>query len=324
MLSPEEVTLAYQLMLGREPENTDMVNNLCQNVHSVNQLRETFINSAEFRQRIGEILDIKQKVRHRHPFTNPNIPVQTNVTEDQLSEMFTRINQEWEHLGEVDPYWSVVTQPHYHIDQFEQHRDQFYLSGKYACDIFLSALRRNGVNHNHLNTCLEIGAGVGRVTNYLADAFSKVIATDISKNHLSIAQTTLEKSDIKNVETIHLKNVDSFNSLEPVDAIYSVITLQHNPPPLITWMLRVLLKKLRPGGVASLQIPTYRTGYLFEVDRYLSTPTPNTLEMHFLPQSDVFKVIRETGCVCLEVREDGMVGDEDQMLSNTFIIQRPL
>jgi hypothetical protein len=46
------------------------------------------------------------------------------------------------------------------------------------------------------------------------------------------------------------------------------------------------------------------------------------MEMHFLPQRDVFKVIQAAGCMCLEVREDGMVGDESNMLSNSYLIQK--
>ena len=74
--------------------------------------------------------------------------------------------------------------------------------------------------------------------------------------------------------------------------------------------------------MAYIQIPTYRAGYLFEVERYMHTKAPNTLEMHFLPQQDIFKIINATRCLCLEVREDGMVGAEDKMLSNTFLIQK--
>ena len=44
--------------------------------------------------------------------------------------------------------------------------------------------------------------------------------------------------------------------------------------------------------------------------------------MHFLPQQQIYSVIEESGCICLEVREDGMVGDESVMLSNTFLIQK--
>jgi 2-polyprenyl-3-methyl-5-hydroxy-6-metoxy-1,4-benzoquinol methylase len=272
---------------------------------------------------MNEVLGTKARVKHRHPFTLPSIPVEVKASNEQLAKMFERIHQAWEHLGVTDPYWSVVTQPHYHLDQFEEHREQFYLSGKYASDIFLAALRRNNINHNELHSCLEVGCGVGRVTSYLAKAFKKVIATDISAAHLNHAKQHFAKENIANVETQHWTDIRALNDIEPVDTIYSVITLQHNPPPVIAWMLETLLGKLKPNGAASLQIPTYRNGYLFEVDRYLNTPAQNSLEMHFLPQHEIFKIIQKAGCICLEVREDGMIGDEDQMLSNTFIIHRP-
>jgi SAM-dependent methyltransferase len=111
-------------------------------------------------------------------------------------------------------------------------------------------------------------------------------------------------------------------SLPQVDLILSVITLQHNPPPVIYWLIKNLLRLLKPGGVAFIQVPTYRNGYLFEVEHYLNTPAPNTLEMHFLPQQYVFRAIDESECSCLEVREDGMVGHEHIMLSNSFVIRR--
>ena len=112
------------------------------------------------------------------------------------------------------------------------------------------------------------------------------------------------------------------HQLPNVDAILSVITLQHNPPPVMAWILKNLLNILNPGGVAFIQIPTYRNGYLFEAERYLQTAQPNTLEMHFLPQHEVFRIISESNSICLEIREDSMVGDETQMLSNTFLIQK--
>lgn len=322
MLNSDQITLAYRLLLGREPENADTVNNLCQSVHTIEQLREVFLQCAEFRQRMGVLLDKPQNITHRHPFNMPSIPVETDVSEQQLAQMFERIHQEWEYLGESDPFWSVVTQPHYHIDQFEAHRQQFYSSGKYIADIFLAGLRRNHINYNHLKSCLEIGCGVGRVTGFLAEVFPKVIAADISQHHLSYAQQHIAAKDLNNVEFQHLQTITMLESLSSVDAILSVITLQHNPPPVIAWMLRKLLALLNPNGVAFLQIPTYRSGYLFEVERYLHSAQPNTLEMHFLPQFEIFKIVAECNCICLEIREDGMTGDENKMLSNTFIIQK--
>jgi hypothetical protein len=132
----------------------------------------------------------------------------------------------------------------------------------------------------------------------------------------------LQSKQIKNVTLQHLETVYQIEQLPVVDAIFSVITLQHNPPPVMAWMLKKLLGKLRSGGVAFLQIPTYKNGYIFEVERYLNSTPPDTLEMHFFPQPDVFNIVAEADCICLEVREDGMVGDEDKLLSNTFLIQK--
>ena len=322
MITPEQATLAYQLLLGRDPESAEILTNLCKSVRTVGELRESLMRSGEFRQHMGAILDKYQDVELRHPFHLPHIPVEAEISDEILLKMFMRIKSEWEKLGQIDPYWSTITQPQYHLDQFEANRQQFYDSGKHITDLYLAALRRNNINPSLIQTCLEFGCGVGRVTQHLASITPKIIAVDISVGLIQIAKEQIIKEGIENVEFITLSDPRNLFQLPNIDAILSVITLQHNPPPVIAWTLKNLLAKLNPNGVAFIQIPTYRNGYLFEVERYLQTAPPNTLEMHFLPQQDVFRVIDIAGCVCLEVREDSMVGDETQMLSNTFVIQR--
>ena len=322
MISADEVRLAYLLFLGREPENENVVNNLCQSVHSIEQLRAEFYKSAEFRKRMGEVLDAPQEVASRHPFYLPNIPVEVDCSEEMLEAMFSRIGGEWVSLGMVDPYWSVITQPQYHLDEFESHRQQFFDSGNHITSLFLAALRRCGINPNFMESCLDYGCGVGRVTAHLAKTFPKVIGVDISQPHLDLAKVFLDSQNITNVELVHCDHVRMINALPQVDTILSVITLQHNPPPVSFWLLKNLLGLLKPGGIAFIQIPTYRNGYLFEIEHYLNTPAPNTLEMHFLPQQEVFRAINEADCLCLEVREDGMVGHENLILSNSFVIQK--
>ena len=99
MLNSEQIILAYKLFLGREPESIDVVNNLSQTTHSIEQLRELFIQSAEFRQRIALILDKPQAIKQRHPYTFPRIPVDVEINNNQLASMFERIHKEWEDLG---------------------------------------------------------------------------------------------------------------------------------------------------------------------------------------------------------------------------------
>jgi 2-polyprenyl-3-methyl-5-hydroxy-6-metoxy-1,4-benzoquinol methylase len=322
MVTPEEVSYAYKLFLGREPESADVIAGYCQNTHSLDQLSRTFISSPEFMRRMGSALEKPQTSRHRHPFNMPQIPVETQVSAEVLEQMFKRIQKQWEHLGATEPYWSIVTQPQNQIAQFDKQREQFYASGGGPCQTFLASLRRCGINPAQLNTCLEVGCGVGRITSYLAEAFIKVIATDISGKHLELAKTLLAEKGMQNVELQKWLALDQIGELPQVDVIYSIITLQHNPPPVMAWMLSSLLSKLRAGGVAYIQIPTYKNGYLFEAERYLASEPPDTLEMHYLPQSDIFRLIDDADCICLEMREDGMVADEDKVLSNTFLVQK--
>lgn len=322
MLTSAEIFLAYRLLLGRDPESSDVVDNLSASMHSIDELRAEFYKSSEFLKRMGEILNTPQQSIVRHPFSLPAIPVEVVCTQEVLEIMFSRIAGEWESLGKVDPYWSVITQPQYHLDQFESHRKKFYDSGSHISNLFLASLRRCGVNPNLLESLVDYGCGVGRVTSHLAKTFSKVIAVDISQQHLQIAKTFLDSENITNVDLICCDHSQIIKLLPPVDCVLSVITLQHNPPPVIFWLLKNLLGILKPGGVAFIQVPTYRNGYFFEIKDYLNTPAPNTLEMHFLPQRYVFQAIEESDCACLEVREDGMVGHENLMLSNSFVIQK--
>jgi 2-polyprenyl-3-methyl-5-hydroxy-6-metoxy-1,4-benzoquinol methylase len=322
MVTPEEVSYAYKLFLGREPESDDVITGYCQNTRTLDQLSRTFMSSPEFMRRMGSALEKPQASRHCHPFNLPKIPVETQVSAEVLDQMFKRIQKQWEHLGGTEPYWSIVTQPQNYMAQFNQNRDQFYASGNGACQTFLASLRRCGINPAQLSTCLDLGCGVGRVTSYLAEAFTKVIAIDVSKSHLDLARTHLAGKGIQNVELQHLLTMDQISETAQVDVIHSIITLQHNPPPIMAWMLSSLLSRLRAGGVAYVQIPTYKAGYLFEAERYLASEPPDSLEMHYFPQLDIFRLINDANCVCLEVREDGMVADYDKTLSNTFLVQK--
>ena len=322
MITAESVKLAYRLFLGREPESENVINSLCQNTHSVEDLRAAFLKSPEFVQGISEYIGKLQTVRQRHPFHLPRIPVETEVSNEVLASMFERIHQEWEHLGKTEPHWSVVTQPKYYQADFASHSDEFYLSGKHAVQLFTTALRRCGVDQFKLKSCLDLGCGVGRVTVHLADSFEKVMGVDISAAHLTIAEAYSRDKHIAGVEWQQWQSLNQIRNMSEVDAIFSLITFQHNPPPVMAWILRTVLSHLKPGGVAFIQIPTYKTGYMFEVERYMHTTPTNTMEMHFLPQYEIFKVINESNCRMLEIREDAMVGSEDTMLSNTFLIQK--
>ena len=121
----------------------------------------------------------------------------------------------------------------------------------------------------------------------------------------------------------HIRGIDEIRKLERVDLVYSIMVLQHNPPPVIRLIVREFLRALNPGGVAYFQVPTYMAGYGFSAEAYLAEEDDaQEMEMHPFPQRVVFALAREEGCEPIEVFEDGWTGYRPQELSNTFVIRK--
>jgi SAM-dependent methyltransferase len=202
------------------------------------------------------------------------------------------------------------------------HREAFYASGKSEVDQFELTLARAGVDQAPRGACLELGCGVGRVTGELARLYQQVIAVDISSAHLKVTEEHLRNQQVGNVRLHHLSEPAAVETIPVYDAIYSRIVLQHNSPPVMAWLLEKLLTRLNPGGIAYFQIPTYRLGYRFDVAEYLTTPNTTQMELHFLPQPELFRILARSGCQLLEIREDDAIGLTAATLSNTVLVRK--
>jgi 2-polyprenyl-3-methyl-5-hydroxy-6-metoxy-1,4-benzoquinol methylase len=115
-----------------------------------------------------------------------------------LQELFSHIQNAWEHLGETEPYWSVLSLEKFKSSEIKVTRSEFYNSGLDNVTTFFKTLERNGIDHTSFETCLEYGCGLGRVTCWLAKRFEKVIGYDISRVHLRLAQQYLDEIGIQN------------------------------------------------------------------------------------------------------------------------------
>ena len=157
------------------------------------------------------------------------------------------------------------------------------------------------------------------MTPHLAKEFREVTAIDISESHLAMAREVASASGRQNTR-LALARVPEFGMTEPFDLWFSYIVLQHNPPPVIALVLRRMFAMLAAGGIAIFQVPTYAPGYAFDVAKYLAAPKSGTIEVHCLPQSVVFRLADEAGCMPLEMREDEAMGYP--WLSNMFVFAR--
>jgi 2-polyprenyl-3-methyl-5-hydroxy-6-metoxy-1,4-benzoquinol methylase len=316
MIDRNDVIAAYRLILGREPENEEVVTAYTKQATSLSELRAIFLHSTEF-----AATPLPNSVRYR-PLEVPPMEVETECSADRLTAMMAHIEADWTQLGDTEPHWSVRAEDAFLATNIETTSGDFYESGKLPLARFRTAADRCGVALSALSRCCELGCGVGRTTIWLAETFPQVIAADMSLSHIEIAQSTVKARGRRNVEFSHLSTFGAIDALPSFDVFFSVIVLQHNPPPVIAYLLRTLLSKLRPGGVGYFQVPTYSAHYRFSVDEYLKHATNSgAIEMHVLPQPALFKAIADAGCQMLEMREDAWAGDLNTISNSILAIK---
>jgi len=312
----EAARWAYRLILGREPDSAAALAQLAAQP-SAKAMRDQLILSSEARAQPG--FPVVQAMSGDEP---PQY-VQCSVESDVRERLFARVQKSWHALGEEQPHWSVVTSDDFRPDRIGDTLEEFYATGRRNVATLLQTLARNDIDASCLGRVMDFGCGVGRLTLALARQFRQVEAVDVSASHLAVAREAIARSGMANVATHLLDTIDGVVTLPKVDLVYSVIVLQHNPPPVIHALFAGLLGRLEPGGVAVIQVPTYLpAGYRFDVRAYEAN-TQGGMEMHPLPQREVFAIAKAAGVDVLEVLEDGWTGYGAGSRSNTFVLQRP-
>jgi len=315
MVTREDVIAAYRLILGREPESEDIVTAHVNGTVNLAQLRERFFSSPEFMEKNTSGILVG-----RHYAASP-MSVEETTDKAVLERMLSRIENVWQSYGTTEPYWSVLTLPQFKLDTMsEADVERFYQTGIDSLQILRAFFSRNHAALNSVQEVLEFGCGVGRTTFALAEVFPSVVAVDISSQHLAHAQRRGSKIKAKNVSFVHAGSMEKLATLPPTDLFYSVIVLQHNPPPIIAAILLTMLAKVRKGGFALFQLPTYRVGYSFNSSSYLGESI-DVMEMHVLESRQIFSILKNLDFDILEVHEDYCVGSP-VFVSQTFFARR--
>ncbi len=316
-ISGDAVAAAVRLLLEREPGSAE-IETLIKGSGTLSEVRNRILRSDEFKHQNAALF--------WHTFSANEAPmqIQLNTTDQERGLLLEHIQSSWEHLGATEPHWSVLTNEQFRQKHIAENEEAFYQSGKHHVDALWRSLQRVGVDPGAFSSCLEYGCGLGRVTRWLAERFDTVYGYDISSAHLQGAGNYLSRAGIDNVVLQTVTSPGEVENLAAVDVVYSLIVLQHNPPPVIALIVRGLLAALNPGGVAYFQVPTYQRDYAFSSTKYLSAAlsAEKEIEMHVLPQSEIFAIASQSGAQVLEVFEDACTGIIDGGRSNTFIIQK--
>jgi SAM-dependent methyltransferase len=306
-VSLEDVQGAYRFILGREPESDEVVARHQLTFDSLEALRFAFRSSEEFRSQAKRV-----------PLLAPPQAIETAADPTTLRAIIAKTAVAWEAIGETEPHYSVLSYEEYRPARLSDNENSFFETGKIDLDLVLAVLRRIGRPAEGFRRCLEFGCGVGRVTAQLAATFPEVVALDISRPHLRLAQAHLAGLGHSNVCFLQV-TPENLHPGAGYDLWFSRLVLQHNPPPVTLAILDRMFAGLLPQGVAIVHVPTYCIGYSFKISDYLADKLPpEHMHMHATPQKPILELAWRHGCCLLDIREEDIPG----WITNIFVFQK--
>jgi SAM-dependent methyltransferase len=172
-----------------------------------------------------------------------------------LPQRVTKSTNDWDELGAREPYFAVLSQPRFLLDNLDEEAlEQFYSTGEEDVERILELAGRPAVNR-----ALEFGCGVGRLTIPMSHRVSHVVGLDAAESLLRLARESAASRQIVNAE---FRSVELLDGLAEgsFDLVYSYIVFQHIPVRAGENYLRKLLDKTAPGGTAVLHFTTSRAG----------------------------------------------------------------
>jgi SAM-dependent methyltransferase len=167
-------------------------------------------------------------------------------------------DHDWERFGAEDPYYSVLNTEAYKKEYLtDALRAQVLETGETSTQTFLNFAQQL-FNDMGLERALEFGCGVGRMSIALARRFQHICALDISPSMLIEAQANSQLLGVTNIE-FALSDDNLSRAAGKFDFALSYLVFQHIPQKRGVQIIRQILGRLNPGGVAALHVTCYRT-----------------------------------------------------------------
>lgn len=164
----------------------------------------------------------------------------------------TKLQQDWEDLGRLDPLWSIITDHERKHGKWDL--EEFFLTGEHEITHLIDYSTKKGYVTGR-EAALDFGCGVGRLSGALAKRYGKVCCVDISE---SMVKKALELND-KLLNCEYIVNTEAHLSMlqdDTFDLIYSNIVLQHIPTrEIIQSYISEFIRVMKKGGLLVFQLP---------------------------------------------------------------------
>lgn len=234
---------------------------------------------------------------------------------------------DWEQLGQLDPYWAVLGQDSYRRrNMSDVQLARFLESGEaYVEHLWRRCREAFGSSFSPVRA-LDFGCGVGRVALPMAKRTESVVAVDVADSMLSQAEMLLARQGVTNVELV--KGDDTLSRVSgPFDFIHSLIVFQHIPVSRGLGLMKRLIALAGDRGVIVLHVlyenPFRRTWPIRFASRALRPfrrlrSRPPEIQMNPYPLNAVFGLIQEAGVQAFRVE----LTDHAGHLGATFVFRK--
>jgi len=163
-------------------------------------------------------------------------------------------DQDWERWGTTDPYFGVLTEDRFrgaHLD--DAARRAFFQTGTRDVDDLLDRLTHHRGGDAPIESVLDFGCGVGRLTLAFAEHATTVVGVDVSAAMVTEARSNAASAGLTNVR-FELCDGEFANAGERYDLVHSYIVLQHLPRRRGMVVVDNLIRSVAPGGHIALHL----------------------------------------------------------------------
>lgn len=303
---PDDITQLYRTLLGRVPTPAEVDGALRRHWR---QALDAVLSSEEFKRSL-EKDSVTRFLQRMDAFATS-----VDVAPEYLDQMFQRTRAYWQSAGSNarTAYWSVLSTDDWQGSPSREQLIAFYDTGRANAASLIGIARKLRPGFTLAESrVLDFGCGVGRVLRHFVGEAASCEGWDFSRAHLQLLEANFRGLFGLDRSAYAVRVIESPNA-RPVggefDLAYSLITLQHNPPPVMAQMLRLVLRALAVGGVALVHLPTAPAAedYEFAVNTYLSD-SDSTMEMHALSRDAIFAIAREENASVAWARYTNLCG----------------
>jgi len=207
---------------------------------------------------------IKSKISSYIP-NNIKRTIKRTINRFYHQENIIEAKEKWNKLADKNARYFIMTDIDENIDE-----QKFRETGEkdYKDLILNDLLIKNQLVDFNKKSVLEIGCGIGRITEFISQDFKSVSGIDISSKMIETA-----KARLKNKNNINFYETDGQNypfENELFDFVFSFIVFQHMPDKkIIEKNLREIKRVLRINGIAKIQfrgLPTSKKNWFYGPD----------------------------------------------------------